>query len=334
MAPKAKSTALADIHMVASHSHDSPSFRAPHIQLNPTRDGLRAFMIKFHAILSPDLSNTLDNYLDNPRAPKTEEAKSAHKAIWRALVPCLNGLDDLLLRIHRDCRQHDGPQALFWLIKDLDDNAPVTSIKAVVDIIKAATFGGDIVSGIDHIISTNARLQEPFQFNNAITSILILVKLPNDLARLRDSLIGEINEDNIPSPRTILERVKQELSLRGLGERDSEHHISMATFQRNHARLKCINCDATGAHQTWACPKPKADCSECGPGAGHLSKFCFVKNDNPLPAGWSEARKADMQKQRSAYIARTVATGNVANFCVEADEEMDTEAFWKAIQAK
>ena len=36
MAPKAKSTALADIHMVASHSHDSPSFRAPHIQLNPT----------------------------------------------------------------------------------------------------------------------------------------------------------------------------------------------------------------------------------------------------------------------------------------------------------
>ncbi len=125
--------------MVASHIPDSPPFRAPHIHLNPTRDGLRAFMIKFHAILSPDLSNTLDNYLDNPRAPKTEEAKSAHKAIWRALVPCLNGLDDLLLRIHRDCRQHDGPQALFWLIKDLDDNAPVTSIKAVVDIIKTVT---------------------------------------------------------------------------------------------------------------------------------------------------------------------------------------------------
>ena len=287
MAPKAKSSAPADIRMVAPHSPDSPIYRAPHIQLTATREGLRAFLIKFQAILTPDLSNTLDNYLENPRAPKSEEAKAAHKAIWRALVPCLNGLDDLLLRIHRDCRQHDGPQALYWLIKELDDNAPVTSIKAVIDIIKTTSFGGDIVSDIDQIISTNARLQEPFKFNNAITSILILVKLPISLSRLRDSIIGEITEENIPSPRSILERVKQELSLRGLDERDYEHHISMATFQRNHARLKCINCDTTGAHQTWACPKPKADCSECGASAGHLSKFCFVKNDNPLPAGWS-----------------------------------------------
>ena len=59
-----------------------------------------------------------------------------------------------------------------------------------------------------------------------------------------------------------------------------------------------------------------------------------AQNDNALPAGWSEARKADMQNKRSAYIARTVATGNAANFCAEADEEMDTEAFWKAILAK
>ena len=159
MAPKAESSALADISMVAPHIPDSPISRAPHIQLVATRDGLRAFLVKFQAILTPDLSNTLDNYLQSPRAPKTEEAKAAHKAIWRALVPCLNGLDDLLLRIHRDCRQHDGPQALYWLIKEFNDNAPVTSIKAVIDIIKTTSFGGDIVSGIDHIITTNARLQ-------------------------------------------------------------------------------------------------------------------------------------------------------------------------------
>ena len=127
MAPKAKSSALADIHMVAPYSSDSHLPRAPHIQLVATRDGLRAFLIKFHTILTSDLSNTLDNYLANPRAPKTDEAKNAHKAIWRALVPCLNGLDDILLRIHRDCRQHDGPQALYWLIKEFDDNAPGSS---------------------------------------------------------------------------------------------------------------------------------------------------------------------------------------------------------------
>ena len=92
MAPKAKSSAPADISMVAPHSLDSPIYRAPHIQLTATREGLRAFLIKFQAILTPDLSNTLDTYLENPRAPKSEEAKAAHKAIWRALVPCLNGL--------------------------------------------------------------------------------------------------------------------------------------------------------------------------------------------------------------------------------------------------
>ncbi len=324
MAPKAKSSAPADIHMVASHSPDSPIYRAPHIQLAASREGLRAFLIKFQAILTPDLSNTLDTYLENPRAPKSEEAKAAHKAIWRALVPCLNGLDDLLLRIHRDCRQHDGPQALYWLIKEFDDNAPVTSIKAVIDIIKTTSFGGDIVSDIDQIISTNARLQEPFKFNNAITSILILVKLPISLSRLRDSIIGEITEENIPSPRSILERVKQELSLRGLDERDYEHHISMATFQRNY-RPKCTNCD--GLHQTWTCPKPRADCTECGPGAGHLDKHCFVQTDGPLPSGWSEARKTDMAKKRAAFKA---GTSDAANLCAD----IDTEEFWKALGAK
>ena len=196
MAPKAKSTALANIPMVASHGHDSH----PRVQLEPTRDGMRAFLIKFKAILSQDLSDALDLYLDNPKAPKTTEAKTTHKAIWRALVPCLNGLDHLLLKIYRDCRQDDGPHAIFWLIKELDNKTPVSSVKSVIDLLKTTTFDGDIVSGIDGIISTNDRLDEPFQFSDAITSILILVHLPQQLSTLRNLIIHEMSDDSVPPP--------------------------------------------------------------------------------------------------------------------------------------
>ena len=328
MAPKAKSTALADINMVASHGHDSH----PRVQLEPTRDGMRAFLIKFKAILSQDLSDALDLYLDNPKAPKTTEAKTTHKAIWRALVPCLNGLDHLLLKIYRDCRQDDGPHAIFWLIKELDNKTPVSSVKSVIDLLKTTTFDGDIVSGIDGIISTNDRLDEPFQFSDAITSILILVHLPQQLSTLRNLIINEMSDDSVPPPRAILSRVKQELSLQGLDSSNYETgNMNFATFQRN--SRKCFNCEAVGAHATWACPMPRVNCTECGIGAGHLSKYCFVKNNSPLPSSWSDERKNAMKQKRAEYAARSPVTANTANLCVEVDE-MDTAEFWAAIGAK
>jgi hypothetical protein len=97
----------------------------------------------------------------------------------------------------------------------------------------------------------------------------------------------------------------------------------------------CLNCDKAG-HIAADCSKVMNDCEHCGTKAGHLSKFCLVPNDKPLPEKMGKEKRERIEKLRIEYKARKDAsTGKAGLLCAQTDDDgiagID-EDFWASLQ--
>ena len=216
-------------------------------------------------------------------------------------------------------------------MKELDDQTPVASIKTLMETIKAPLSADGVVSGLDRMITNNDRLEEPFNMTPELLSVMMLCKMPSDMRDFRNNILEKMTDETVITPHALLDRVKQHLSLVGFDDLSVSElqHSAFSTFQN---RRTCFNCNEMATHHGAACPKPKSNCDYCGEAAGHMTKFCFVPNDRPLPYSWDKERKDAMMKKRAEFKARA-ASGHAANACFACEQdEMDLPNFWEMLE--
>ena len=112
----------------------------------------------------------------------------------------------------------------------------------------------------------------------------------------------------------------------------SKEKASFATFN-NQYRSSCVNCDKEG-HKLHECPLAKSDCEYCGKGANHMTKFCFVPNDKPLPFNMGQDKKDNLTKLRAEYQAKKFKKTCAANVCMSAEDDMLAHVdddFWDSL---
>eukprot|EP00966_Prymnesium_polylepis_P041123 954234-Prymnesium_polylepis.1 len=68
-------------------------------------------------------------------------------------------------------------------------------------------------------------------------------------------------------------------------------------------RLFCYNCNTIG-HAMSTCSQAKHKCEECGV-KGHLAKWCFVRNDKPLPSHMTAETVKSITAKRAAFKLRS-----------------------------
>ena len=137
------------------------------------------------------------------------------------------------------------------------------------------------------------------------------MKLPAELNNVRDNVIFD---DALPSLDELIGKVQSAVNFKPAMRTDAP--MAFASFGTQRGRqASCYNCD--GPHNRGGCTLPKASCDECGQGAGHLSKYCFIINyDRALPPSIVGEAVAKIEKKREAYKLKKAAKGQSANAMV------------------
>jgi len=150
----------------------------------------------------------------------------------------------------------------------------------------------DCIQGVKKMIGLNHQMSE--KFSDKLLATLIISKLPDKCDTMRQILV---ERETVPTCNEIVQKLVQNAILASSVEVPS-HRVSLTAIAPHQV---CFNCDSKGKHFTRDCDKPAADCEHCGAGVSHMTKFCFVPNDKPLPPSWKPERKAAMEEKRKAF---------------------------------
>ena len=307
------------------------------IRLTRSPQGMRAFNMKVPIILGPLLTETLKtarliHQVQGTWEPETPKLASLYEHIFNRIVPALDGHDDLLVRMGENCGTN-GPYALFWLQDTIDPNNDATSIQKLINIFGTSVSDSDPVSSFEHLISLNNSLAGNFHLHPVVITAILLAKLPVQHASLRDI---SIQHGTLPQPETFMAQLKSSIGFqsaavsasRNLCDQSNSAFTALPQFSNQRPKL-CFNCDST-EHTTKKCDKPRQACDICGVFAGHLAKYCLVKNDKPIPDDWNDIRKQELLSKRVAYKRMTT---NGANLCIPADiDDQFPEHFWDKLE--
>ena len=226
------------------------------VRLTPTAQGMRVFLIKIPSILGPHLSQTLmaaqRKYAStNSWEPESDNQKLLFQHIFNRLIPCLDGQDALILRMNRNC----------------DMENMLTANDALVD--------------------------TEFHLNAKLLSALLIAKLPPSLLPTRAAII---QQTALPAPQDLISIMKAQIGFDAAASAATSTPSFATAFIASNANpyakfdKRCLNCDSS-EHASSKCPKPTTPCDACGLFAGHLAKYCLVKNDSPLPTSWDRHAK-------------------------------------------
>ena len=327
--------------MAAPQSLISPTAPGT-VRLTMTPQGMRAYLVKVRGILGPALSQTLmaaqAQYL---KTGSWEPVDDRHEAlfthIFDRIIPALEGHDGLIVRMSQKCGTN-GPKALDWLTKQLDPQTEASAVLKLIKIFQAKLSEGDLISDIQQLISLNDTLAgDEFHLNAKIVTSLLLAKLPPAHIHARASIV---QRQDLVSPDELIDILTSTLGFDKAADASSSSTAfqvtptSFAAVSSNpysKSDKRCLNCDSD-KHPSSKCTQPTVACDACGLFAGHLAKYCLVKNDSPLPTSWDEARKATMLSKRAAYkkMQEENANQRQANMCIPVQEEF-SENFWDAL---
>ena len=292
--------------------------------LTATPNGARAFAVKFPAALGPLLAKVLKIALGNldrdiDYRPKEANTVRLHDMINDYLVRCLEGHDELLIRMTQET-QGDGPAGFKWLLDDIDPKSSISAISTLMSVL-TTPIDGDVIASMNAKISDNASLPEHLSLKASILTVLLLVKLPDEFATLKAVVV---EKDTLPTVKELVTSVTKSTQLAKISGTPMNSHASFAFVRNNHSKV-CFNCDdKSGNHFHSTCPKPKQACFVCGTDAGHLNKHCLAQSDREIPASLPESTKEKILKNRIAWKQGTFKKDEHANF-------MADENFWEEL---
>ena len=323
--------------IMAAPAPNFASYVPTTIRLTRSPQGMRAFNMKVPVILGPLLTETLKtakmiHQVQGTWAPETPKLASLYEHIFNRIVPALDGHDDLLVRMGENCGTN-GPLALSWLQETIDPSNDATSIQKLINIFGTSVSDSDPVSSFEHLISLNNSLAGNFHLHPVVITAILLAKLPVQHASLRDI---SIQHGTLPQPETFMAQLKSSIGFQSAAVSASRNpydpsasSFAVLPHSFNQRQMLCFNCDST-KHTTKKCDKPRQACDVCGVFAGHLAKYCLVKNDKPIPEDWDDNRKTDLLSKRAAY--KNMKTHS-ANLCIPADfDEHFPESFWNGLE--
>jgi hypothetical protein len=288
------------------------------MKLDITRLGMKAFNITFPALLGPLLSTTLRNSVNRKIfSPKDPRQIALHEHIFDALIVTMLHLPQIMVDMEAECGR-DGPKAFYWLNDRYNPKAAATSIVTLMDIFKKP-MGENLQDDLQAKISENAGLPDGIKLPDGALTVLLLVMFPPSLHHLRDIIV---ERDELPDLQELRNKVTNAMHFADAVDSATPHHSSFATIPN----AFCFKCDKTG-HFSSSCSLASVECEECGPG-NHLTKFCFIRNDKPLPPKMSAAKKQEIFAKRKTFQA---TQGQAANTCYDID---DDENFWNIIEGK
>jgi hypothetical protein len=298
------------------------------IELTPI--GMRALSISFPAALGPLLGTTLEYAVAHGRLDPTDAKEvTLHTTIFNLLAPIMNAHPKVLVDMTDACGKR-GPKAFVWLTSKYNPTSTASSVTSLMNIFSTQTITSD--DDIQKLISINANQPthpQNLQLDDTILAVLILLKLDQTAFQtLRDSIVIS---DSVPTVEVLRKRVKDinTFSVCGMSQPHAGGNGAFAGVPRTGVSRQhpCANCGVVGKHRSYECDQPKADCDLCGIGVGHLSQYCFIKTDGPLPPKWTDEQKKAMMEKRATYKA---TKGQGANAAV--GDSDDDEAFWAIIR--
>ena len=310
------------------------------IRLVATPQGVRAFNIKLPAILGINLFTTYAAALDHFHAsdswePGDEKTARLYEHIFNQFVPALEGHDDLLVRMNEECGTN-GPQAINWLLQELDPSSKAASIQKVLRVFNTTVTDDNPLQPVQSMISMNSTLTKPFQLDPSLLSILIVSKFPASLSSLCEHII---QQDDVPKPTVLISKLKTSISFQSAAAAASPLSSDAAFIAAKPPYAPkpkvCINCESP-LHVKESCDKPPTPCDVCGLFAGHTSQFCLIKNGRPFPDNWDERRKANMQAKRDQYKSRaSLSTGAAAVVClpISSSDGEFSDNFWEMMES-
>ena len=298
------------------------------LNLKKTPAGIAVFMIKFPSALGPLLASTLRSAMRGTLDKHDPRAANLLELIYDCLIGCMPDDKDVV-KMTKDCGM-DGHLCLNWLKRKYAPTNTASSIKALLSIFQEP-LGDDIVAGIDEKIAANDELPDEVTIGDEVLAVLILAKLPENLSTLVNIIV---ERDEMPSCDEIREKVFNQISIQDT--KNKTIHTAL-NFTPNSGGF-CFNCDTKG-HLRRNCTKPKADCSECGKGAGHPDKYCLViHSDKPIPEALNVERKVTIvamrarraQRLKAASSASASLKASTVQLCAECSEVPETDDnFWE-----
>jgi hypothetical protein len=285
------------------------------LTFEPTRVGVKVFKIKFRTAIGASLAKVLKDAETNENYDPTDTKDlKAHSEIFDFLVSTMND-DSLILEMITECGEL-GPKCLKFLYDKYDPASTATSLATLLNLMKAP-LGDDISIGISAAVVSNSNLPTGLQFSDKLLCALLLLKLPTQFNHLKSIIV---ERDELPTVAELKLKVTSSINMfeSSFGESFSNEKASFAAFNDSKYRSSCVNCDKDG-HKLYECPLTKSDCTHCGEGAGHMTKFCFVPNDKPLPLKMSQEKKDKFTKLRGEYQAKQFK--KAANVCMPADDD-------------
>jgi hypothetical protein len=259
------------------------------ITLTRTPQGWSAFSMIFKAKLGTVLQASLEYAIEHKQLEPADTRQAAlFQHIHNSLIIALQNECDLIADLAALPAPSNGVKEYLHLQKEFAEQTIAKDLTGIASIINTS-LQQNTVEQVKQMLADNRMLQQ--QFPSQLMVSLILSKLPAEFATIRDIIV---ERDELPDCATLLNKLVQHQSL-SLNQPRSR--IAFLTGKPFH----CHNCDKTDAHPPQQCNKPQAGCDYCGAQAWHMTKFCWVPNDKPLPHFWSDARKEQIEKKRKEY---------------------------------
>jgi hypothetical protein len=258
------------------------------------------FLAKLGAKLKAVLQDAEQAAVKGKVAPATIKQKDEFSTISDRLLVALQNHSDLVNFLCEDCDVDNGPECFLALQQKLAGNTVANDLIALTKIMQSSIGADDPVAEARAIVALNNSISSTHKLSDNLLAAFIVCKLPAFASSLRSIFI---ERDALPSTVEVIDKLEQQHEFR-MATTPSTEFDKLSFFTKGKYQGLCFNCDAKDEHATHDCPKPPAGCEYCGDTAKHLSRYCFVPNDRPLPRKWSQDRKAEMEARRKEFKAK------------------------------
>jgi hypothetical protein len=259
------------------------------ISLTRTPQGWAAFDMIFKARLGTLLQATLEHAIKNNIVEPVDARQGAlFQHIHNALIIALQNESDIIADLAALPAPGNGIKEYLHLQKEMAGQTVAKDLIGIAAIVNMQLHT-NTVEQVKKMLAENRQLQH--QFPPQLIVSLILSKLPERFATIRDIIV---ERDVLPDGNTLIHKLNQHDSIA------YEQPHSATTFITGKP-FHCHNCDKVDAHPPKKCDQPQVGCDHCGAQAWHMTKFCWVPNDKPLPQYWNDERKEQMEKKRKDY---------------------------------
>ena len=283
----------------------------------------RTYTRKFKSAIGAQYKMTLERAIEaSDFGPTSPTTIVLHAAILDMLVLTFKDEDDVLDEMISQCGAN-GPASFAYLENKYNSTSLPAAVKNLGVLIGEAIVGPDQIAGFVAINKRFTRLC----FTDEQLTALILLKLPPKYSTIKTMIL---QSDTLPTVSELMHKLQAETDFEPDGDRP-------AVFSAIGGQGFCFNCDKTG-HTGRMCPEPRATCGECGD-KGHLTKHCWIRNDKPLPAYFTDEKRKLFTDRRVTYKATTAAamaaTETItagAHFPTEEEMMREDEGFLASMQ--